>query len=390
MTHRLTTQLPAVSVLAALALALTACPDDPEPPVAGSESSTGDSNLTLPVTDPSVTITDPTTETTSSSSSTAAVDSTGTDTSSSGDPDSSSGSESSSGEPPGLWEVDFGSGELLDPEDDDYGPGAYVYPMGVDDASSDLRSFELDYTAADGLLHFTIGLTAITDNTRISMLLLDDDAWANAGASIVYTVGGTEVRGPNWNASGVQLVLMDPDSALFDFGAINDIDPFSNNPRPDNAIYISEANEAPFLGEDGMPSYDLMNLRRLDVTVDTMAMPNTMTFDIDANWLTSYLDTSSSNLYVAIWTYTLIDLPMDQWGQIEFGAVELTEALGGLPNAAQDNWRDCDAYDMMFFDGGFSQEVFLDVPVMFMGDPAGTVVTFDEVGEGVLQVETGA
>lgn len=375
--------------LACLAPLLTACPGDDAPPIdsADSGSSTGDGSQTLSITDPSITLSDTTPDTSSSGStdgsgsSTAAVDSTGTD---------SSGSESSSGgEPLGVWEVDFASGVQLDPEDDDFGPGTYVYPMGVDTGSSDLRSFELDYTADDETLHFTIGLTSITDNTRISMMLLDDAAWANAGNDIVFTVGGTEVRSPNWNDSGVQLVLMDPDSTLFDFGAINDIDPFSDNPRPDNAIYLREASGAPFLGEDGMPSYEMANLRRLDVTVDAVADPNTLGFDVDANWLAPYLDTESSNLYVAIWTYTLVDLPMEQWNEIEFGAVELTEALGGLPDAAMDDWRDCDAYDMMFFGGAYTQEELLTVPEMFRGDPANTVVTLENVEEGVLQVPTG-
>lgn len=385
---------PSALPLASLALLLAACPGDDSPPVdtAASSSTTGEtSTQTLTLTDPSVSESDTTPDTTSSSSgsSTAAVDSSGTDGSSGSSSDS--GSESS-GEPPppAVWELDFGSGVLLDAQDDDYGPGDYVYPMGVDDTSSDLRSFELDYTAVDGMLHFTIGLTSITENTRIGMMLLDDTSWANAGSDIVFTVGGTEVRSPNWNGSGVQLVLMDPASPLFDFGAINDIDPFSDNPRPDNAIYLSESNGAPFLGEDGMPSYDTMNLRRLDVAVDAAADPNTMSFDLDANWIAPYLDTEASNLYVAVWTYTLIDLPMADWGQIEFGAVEITEALGGLPVGTMDDWRDTDAYDMMFFDGAYSQESFLDVPAMFMGDPADTVVTFGNVDEGVLQVPTGA
>lgn len=382
------------AALASLALLLAACPGDDGPPIdtAASSSSTGDGNQTLSITDPSITISDTTPDTTSSSSSTTDPDSSSgstavVDSSSSGtDPDSSSSGDML----PGVWEADFSSAEVLDPEDDDYGPGTYVYPMGVDTGSSDLRSFAMDYTASDEMLHFTLGLTTITENTRISMLLLDDAAWANAGNSIVFTVGGTEVRAPNWNDSGVQLVLMDPDSPLFDFGSINDIDPFSDNPRPDNAIYLREANGAPFLGEDGMPSSDAGNLRRLNVTVDAMVDPNTMSFDIDANWLSPYLDTESGNLYVAIWTYTLIDLPMDQWNQIEFGAVELTEALGGLANTAMDNWRDPDAYDMMFFGGAYTQETFMDVPVMFMGDPANTVVTFGNVDEGVLQIPTGA
>jgi hypothetical protein len=289
-----------------------------------------------------------------------------------------------------VWEADFASGVVMDPEDDDQGPGTYVYPVGVDEGSSDLRSFELAYTAADGLLHFTVGLTAITENTRIGMLLLDDPSWANAGVDVVYTVGGTEVRAPNWNGTGVQLVLMDPDSPLFDFGADNDIDPFSDDPRPDNAIYLSENNGAPFLGADGMASYDVANLQRIDVTVDTVVAPNTMSFDVDANWLAPHLDTTGGNLYVAIWTYTLIDVPMDQWFQIEFGAVELTEALGGLPNSATDSWRDCDAYDVMFFDVPYTQEEFLYVPARFAGDAAATVVAFENVDEGVLQIPTGA
>ncbi|MEX1367673.1 MAG: glucodextranase DOMON-like domain-containing protein [Nannocystaceae bacterium] len=372
---------------------LCACPSDDSPADPDtSTGTTGGTAETLTITDPT-TITNPTDPDTgsdtsgSSGSTTAAVDSSGTD---SGSSSSDDGGSSSSGEPVGVWEVDFSSGTLMDPAGDDYGPGTYVYPMGVPMGTADLRSFQLDYTAASETLSFTIGLEAITDNTRISLLLLDDAAWANAGVDTVFTVGGTEVRGPNWNDSGVQMILMDPASPLFDFGAINDIDPFSDNPRPDNAIYLRESSGAPFLGADGMFSTSMMNLERLGVTVDTMVDPNTLSFDIDANLLSPFLDTNGSNLYVAIWTYTLIDLPMDQWFQIEFGAVELTEALGGLPNAAADNWRDVDAYDMMFFDGGPTQEEFLLVPELFMGDPAGTVVTFESLGEGVLEIPTGA
>jgi hypothetical protein len=369
---------------ASLALLCTACPGDDGPAV-DTETSTGTTTggITLTLTDPMVTLSDTSSETTagpgsSDGSTTAVVDDTGTtDT-------------GTTGEPGGVWEADFASDLVLDPEDDDQGPGTYVYPPGVDEGSSDLRSFQLSYTAADGVLHFSIGLTSITENTRISMLLLDDAAWANAGANIVYTVGGTEVRAPNWNDSGVQIILMDPDSPLFDFGAINDIDPFSDNPRPDNAIYLRESSGAPFLGADGMPSYDAGNVQRLAVTVDTAASPSTMTFDVDAHWLVPYLDTTGGNLYVALWTYTLIDVPMPEWYTIEFGALEITEALGGLPAGAMDDWRDCDAYDVMFFDGAYTQAEFLTVPVMFMGDPSNTVVTFENVGEGVLQVPTGA
>lgn len=385
---------PTFASLASIAtLLLAACPGDDAPSVdteSMGSSTSGGTNITLTLTDPMMTLSDTSSgESTSpgtgtEGSSTAVVD----DTSSGTAEDSTT--DATTGEPQGVWMADFASDMEMDPEDDDQGPGTYVYPMGVDDGSSDLRSFEVSYTAADELLHFTIGLTSITDNTRISLMLLDDPAWANAGSNIVYTVGGTEVRVPNWNDTGVQMVLMDPDSTLFDFGAINDIDPFGDTPRPDNAIYLSENDGAPFLGADGMPSYSTDNLLRLDVTVDAAASPNTLSFDIDANLLAPYLATDAENLYVAIWTYTLIELPMDQWFQIEFGAVELTEELGGLPNSAADNWRDCDAYDVMFFEEPYTQEDFLTVPEMFAGDPAETVVTFENVGEGVLQIPTGA
>jgi len=376
----------------------TACPGDDGPSVDTDASTSGTTTSgpsTLTLTDPNVTLTDTSsssestatdTTATTDGSTTAVLDGTSTGTSTTTGDDTTG----TTGEPLSVWMADFSSELVEDPEDDDVGPGSYVYPMGVDAGSSDLRSFQLSYTAADSLLHFSIGLTSITENTRIAMMLLDDPAWANAAMSnFVFTVGGTEVRAPNWNGTGVQMILMDPSSPLFDFGAINDIDPFSDVPRPDNAIYLSEGDGAPFLGADGNPSYDDANLERLEVVVDTAVSPNTMTFEIDANLLAPYLDTESENLYVAIWTYTIIDVPMADWYMIEFGALEMTEALGGLPNSAADNWRDSDAYDMMFFDGAFTQEEFLDVPVMFMGDPTTTVVTFANVGEGVLQVPTG-
>lgn len=381
---------PSTSLFASLVL-LAACPGDDGPAVdtdASSSTSGSATAVTLPLTDTLGTVSDTTADSSSGStgssssegSSTSMVD--GTTTTEGSSTDGTTGIDLS------VWEADFASGLVIDPEDDDQGPGTYVYPMGVDGGSSDLRSFELDYSAADSMLHFTLGLTSITENTRIGMLLLDEPAWSNAGMNVVFTVGGTEVRAPDWNASGVQLVLMDPDSPLFDFGAINDIDPFSDNPRPDNAIYLSESDGAPFLGADGLPSYSTANLQRLDVTVDALVDPNTMSFDVDANWLAPYFDTTGGNVYVAIWTYTLLELPMGQWNEIEFGALELTEALGGLPNAAMDNWRDCDAYDVMFFEGAYTQPDFLDVPVMFAGDPANTVVTFANVGEGVLEIPT--
>jgi len=372
-------------------LLVTGCPGDDGPPV-DTDPSTGSSTgpITLTITDPMMTLSGTSSSSDSSGESSNEATTVVPDGTSSSTTDASTTTDGTTAEPGGVWLADFASEVVMDPEDDDYGPGTYVYPMGVDDASSDLRSFELSYTAADGLLHFTIGLTSIGDNTRIGMMLLDDAAWANAGTSAVFTVGGVEVRSPNWNSTGVQMILMDPSSPLFDFGAINDIDPFSDNPRPDNAIYLDEANGAPFLGADGLASYATDNLQRLDVTVDTMAAPATMSFDVDANWLTPYLDTESPNLYVAIWTYTLIDVPMPDWYMIEFGALELTEALGGLSNGAADNWRDCDAYDMMFFAGAYDQETFLDVPAMFAGEAVDTVVVFENVDEGVLQVPTGA
>lgn len=388
--HRLPRSLTTPLALLVPAALLSACPSDDSPPADPDTSgTTGGTAETLTLTDPS-TITNPTDpDTGSSGSSTTAADGTtedGTGSSSSGDGESSS----SSGEPVGVWEVDFGSGVVMDPAGDDYGPGTYVYPRGVPMGTADLRSFELSYTAADEMLHFTIGVEAITDNTRLSLLLLDDAAWANAGISSVYTIGGTELRAPNWNDSGVQIILMDPASTLFDYAAINDLSPFSDNPAPDNAVYLRELSGAPFLGADGLPSTSMMNLERLSVTVDTMVDPNTLSFDIDANLLTPYLDTESTNLYASLWAYTLIDLPMDEWFQIEFGALELTETLGGLPDSALDNWRDADAYDLMFFGGASTQEQFLIVPEMFVGAADDTVVTFESVDEGVLQIPTGA
>jgi hypothetical protein len=380
------------SLASITALLLTACPSDDDPSVdteSMGSSTSGGTNITLTLTDPMMTQSDTGSESTSPGTGTEGSSTAVADDTSSGTSEPTGTTDATTGEPQGVWMADFASDLEMDPEDDDQGPGTYSYPMGVDDGSSDLRSFELTYTAADEMLHFTLGLTSITDNTRISLMLLDDPAWANAGSNVVFTVGGTEVRAPNWNDTGVQLVLMDPDSTLFDYGAVNDLDPFSDNPRPDNAIYLSENDGAPFLGADGMPSYTIDNVHRLDVTVDTLASPNTLSFDIDANVLAPHLDTDAENLYVAIWTYTLIELPMDQWFQIEFGAVEVTEDLGGLPNSADANWRDCDAYDVMFFDGAYTQEDFLDVPEMFPGDAVDTVVAFENVGEGVLQIPTG-
>jgi hypothetical protein len=47
-------------------------------------------------------------------------------------------------------------------------------------------------------------------------------------------------------------------------------------------------------------------------------------------------------------------------------------------------------YDVMFFDVPYTQEEFLYVPARFAGDAAATVVAFENVNEGVLQIPTGA
>ncbi|MBW2732293.1 MAG: hypothetical protein JRH20_07845 [Deltaproteobacteria bacterium] len=275
-----------------------------------------------------------------------------------------------------LWSADFASGQVMDPEEDDTGDGDYTYPAGVPAGSVDLRSFSLAYSATSQTLSLSIGLRAITDHTRVGVLLLDETGFKQGAYD--WTVGGTEIRAPLWNGHGVNMILADPDSMLFDFNATHP-NPTSER-RPDNVIYVHH-DPTQWLGDLGA-STALSDLKRLYVTKKNVDQVPTLEVTVPAADVAPYLDTKTPKLYVLVYAYLVIDDRASP-RRMEYGAYEVTEA----ENANSEWWADCDAYDVAFVDG--NQAALLTVRGNGTQSPeTDEAVHLTRVGEGVLEITT--
>jgi hypothetical protein len=274
------------------------------------------------------------------------------------------------------WSTDF-SVKVVDPAQDDTGDGDYLYPAGVSAGSADLRSFSLAYSAQTGALEVEIGLTSISESTRVGLVLMDETAFK--GAQRDWTVGGAEIRVPLWNKHGVSFVVSLPQSksALFDYN-VSHANP-AGDPRPDNVFYVHH-DPTQWLDLYGVPTQTTASLRRLNVTVDTAAAPQTLAFAFQAKDLASYIDLDTPRLYAVLFAYLVVDTSAKKYaGLMEYGAYDVATADG-----ATDGWEDCDAFDIGFVDPGVDQGKLLTVT----GQGVGAVVELDTLGKGVLEIDT--
>ena len=66
------------------------------------------------------------------------------------------------------------------------------------------------------------------------------------------------------------------------------------------------------------------------------------------------------------------------------------EELGGFDDSIVDPWRDADVYDLLFVNEEVDQSVLLSAPETPGVVDDDKVVVLDEVGAGILAIDTGA
>jgi hypothetical protein len=302
----------------------------------------------------------------------------------------------------GVWTKDFTTGDIADIEGDDTGDGDYKYPADIDPpvdggpgrgGIADLTKFNLSYSAATQELSVTVAVKRLTDNTRVGLVVWDEahfpkaDAGPLSASELEWAMTGNELRIPNWNAGGVTFLLAKPSAgnSTFDLAVKRNLSGLGVESRPDNAVYIERGG---WLGCDGKPkpSGSRFNILELDVRTP---VANELTFKLPTSTLAGEIDLSSPHLYAVLYSYVLIDRSNNS--DIEFGALEITPELGGLPQGSPDEWREPDTYDIGFVSTG-SQSALLTAPPQpdggFTADDATKLVVVKDIGKGVLAIDT--
>lgn len=299
-----------------------------------------------------------------------------------------------------VWPSSF-EAVVTDVEGDDVGSGAYVYPSYVDPVEADggthvggmadLTAFRLAYDASAQTLSFSVGLRNLTDNSRVGVVLYDEKTFPKPGAppltdaELEWSMTGNELRLPNWNVGGLTFLLAKPgpDNPTYDIAVRRNLGSFGMESRPDNAVYFERG---------GWPrcdgTYTGTEQRQDILELDVTASDNTLSFSVPVQLLKGQIDLETSSLYAIVYAYVLADRTVPE---VEFGSVEITEALGGLADSEPDNWRDPDVYDLAFAEGA-AQATLLTAPTLPVGGTTATdgtkLVVIHEVGKGVLEIPT--
>jgi hypothetical protein len=301
-----------------------------------------------------------------------------------------------------VWENDFSTGDVADPAGDDTGSGTYRYPADIDPpvdggaglgGVADLIGFRLSYSAASQALTVAARVRRLTEHTRVGVVLYDRahfpdaDAGALTEAQLEWAVTGTELRLPNWSDGAVTFLLAKPpaQNPTFDLAVRRNLAGFGSETRPDNAVYVRRD---AWLGCDGRPlapesRFDILELPVADDGAGTLS------FTLPAATLAGELDLRSPKLYAVVYTYVLADRANK--ADVEFGALELTEELGGLTNASTDSWREPDTYDVGFVTSGTQASLLTPPPVPdggFTANDGTKLVVVKDVGRGVLAIDT--
>jgi len=167
----------------------------------------------------------------------------------------------------------------------------------------------------------------------------------------------------------------------------HDLHPFTDVLRPDNVVYVREAFGGAWLTSSGADSTVVAEALRLPVTVDRSGAIARLHTTIDADLLAPHLDTSRTTIYAIVYTYLLVDPGPANLAEVEFGALEVTPALGGFSDATPDPWRDADVYDLAFVGAGQTQATILGAPVSPGATDDTKVVVLATPGAGVRAIE---
>lgn len=253
-----------------------------------------------------------------------------------------------------------------DPAGDDNGGGSYIYPTADMAGGADLRSVDLGFDAKTKRLSVSVGLAALKHQTRVGIILWDRTHFQKELKNLEWALSGVEMRVPNWSRNGVAFVLALPKriNPLFDltFNAAS-----STGRRSDNSISIQTTN---FEGGDDVKWLDcwgkLSNSPTdvMELSVEPNTVPEleamsaseskTLSFDIPASVLSSYIGVNDTSGGLAIVVYSFLVVSSTKMGEDqkfnEYGAFEITGQLGGSLDSEEGDrvWRDPDTYDIAF------------------------------------------
>jgi hypothetical protein len=202
-----------------------------------------------------------------------------------------------------IWRMGLaGFLTVLDTYYDDNGTGSYSYPEGQDDAADFLQIMILD-NGIDSIL-FQLDMANITDATRILFQICTDIE----GMYYEPPLLNIEITTPEWNGSGVQICLADPNSPNFE-------------PEIHNRLIIARAPV-----EFGIP---------LQVSTDG----NTFTFLIAVSDLEAVMGSYNREWYYGAWSF--LEGPPGTFGH----SWEVDAEHGGVAGI-----QDPDVFDIMFVD----------------------------------------
>lgn len=110
----------------------------------------------------------------------------------------------------------------VDAENDDDGPGSYIYPSTAASHSADIKSIDISTNNSNDSLEFTITMGAIDDYTRIGLEITN-----RLDGNYIDAMSNSTIKIPEWNNQGVFVTIAAPNSSQLSGG--------------ENKLYISRS-----------------------------------------------------------------------------------------------------------------------------------------------------
>jgi len=110
----------------------------------------------------------------------------------------------------GLYSENSGY-HYVDGQNDDDGPGSYIYPAGIPPHSADIYDINITTNNTGDSLEFTINMGAISDYTRLALEITNSLAGQYVGPPEAI-----KVKIPDWSNRGVYMIIAAPNSTKLD------------------------------------------------------------------------------------------------------------------------------------------------------------------------------
>ncbi|MGC8594052.1 MAG: alpha-amylase family glycosyl hydrolase [Candidatus Kryptoniota bacterium] len=99
----------------------------------------------------------------------------------------------------------------VDGQNDDDGPGGYIYPAGIPPHSADIYDINISTNSAGDSLEFTINMGAVSDYTRLALEITN-----SLNGEYVDPPEAIKIKIPDWNNRGVYMIIAAPNSTKLD------------------------------------------------------------------------------------------------------------------------------------------------------------------------------